>query len=519
MNKLVWLLPGIALIAGGGYFYRHAPRAKGVAIAADLLAPVRVGDVPITVVENGFLKARNSVKVETQFEREGKISWIIAEGTAVKEGETLVDFEKTEIEDQITELEQKLIQYEAELEAARADLQIQERDSKAEIEKAEMKRGLSALGLERYEKGEYPNELRKQSLAEEKARSEFERAKERYEQVPKLQEEGFLTKIQVEEERIRLREAEINLENATRERELLEKYTHVMDSTQKNSDLKDAERELENSQQKATIGLSEKQAVLTQRERQLQSTQKRLEAVKKERDMMTLRAPSPGIVHYGDADRPWMRDEVKVGNSLWHGQTVITLPDLREMQVVVQVHEAEIDKVKEGMPAVVTVETHKDRSFAAKVTKIASVASSRNWTDAGNRSFQVEITMDPIDIELRAGVTARAEIQVDVLKGVLHVPIHAVLSEGGERFCFTHLAGVIERRVVTVGRNNAHLVEVGSGMREGEQVLLYDPRLSGFVDKQTGVDGGVTPAAAPAAAPDATPASPFMAADETGKTS
>ena len=49
-----------------------------------------------------------------------------------------------------------------------------------------------SLALERYEKGEYPNELRKLNLAEEKARSEFDRTKESFEQVPQLAEDPGL---------------------------------------------------------------------------------------------------------------------------------------------------------------------------------------------------------------------------------------------------------------------------------------------------------------------------------------
>ena len=479
--KALLLLIVIAGLGGGAWWYLESRgEMTEVAVSEDVLATAVRGDLAITVVENGFLKAKNSVNVDTQFEREGKISWLIEEGDEVEEGDILVEFEKTEIEENISEYEQRVIQYEAELEAARADLQIQERDSKAAIEAAELKEHLVSLALERYEKGEYPNELRKLNLAEEKARSEFERTQESFEQVPQLEKEGFLTKIQVEEERIKLREAEINMENAIRDRELFEKYTYVMDSTQKKSDLKDAKRELENSKQKATIGLKEKQAVVTQKERTLQSTKARLERTKDELKLMTLRAPGPGIVHYGHPDRPWTREEVKVGNSLWQGHTVVTLPDLREMQVMVQVHEADVDSVKEEMAVDVTVETHKGHTFAGKVTDIATVASSRNWTDAGNRTFQVEITMAPGDVDLRAGVTARAEIQVDELKDVLYVPIHAVVAEQGSYFCFVWDGVEIDQRTVTIGRSNAHYVVVESGLSEGDRVFLYDPRQSGF---------------------------------------
>jgi hypothetical protein len=130
-----------------------------------------------------------------------------------------------------------------------------------------------------------------------------------------------------------------------------------------------------------------------------------------------------------------MHDEIKLGNRIHQGNTVITLPDLKEMQVLIQVHEADIDLVKLEQPVRVTLEAIKERVFDAKVTRIGAVANS-NWGNPENKTFEVEVTMQPIDVELRAGTTANADIQVETLTDVVHVPIHAVFVESGEHFAF-----------------------------------------------------------------------------------
>jgi hypothetical protein len=211
---------------------------------------------------------------------------------------------------------------------------------------------------------------------------------------------------------------------------------------------------------------------------------------------MTMRAPQPGIVHYGDPGQPWMHDRIKVGNIQHQGNTVITLPDLSVMQVLLQVHEADIDMVKPDMPVVVTIETHKGRSFAAKVTDIAMVASSQSWEDQTNKTFRVEVTMELTDVELRAGVTARAEIQVEELADVLQVPIHVVQAEGKQNFCHVFAGGEVSQRNVVVGKNNAHHVEIVSGLEVGEQVLLYDPRETQSVGEGAASDSSEEPTAA-----------------------
>lgn len=481
------LFAGIAtlvLIAGWiGTSWMGLGDARAQVVPESALFDVRRGDLSIAVTENGYLKAKNNEEIKPKFRGGSQLTWLIEEGEEVEEGAILAEFDKTEIERRVADLENQLIQYEAELEAARSALAIQERDNTASIEKAELALELKQLEVERYEKGDSPNERRKKVLAFEKAASEHERAVERFEQVPELEREGFLTKIQVEEERIRLREAEINKENAQRDLELYETYTTSMERMQKASDLKDAQRELENAREKATINLKEKQARVTQKERQIDQAEEQLRQEKEQLGHHTIKAPRPGVVYYGDPGRPWMRDQIKVGNNLSSGHTLFTLPDLREMQVLVQVHEADIDLVKEDMEAVVTVETHKDRTFKGVVTDIATVATSQSWTDDSNKTFRVEITMEPSDVELRAGVTAKVEIRVEVLQGVVHVPIHAIFTEGGVHRAFVWRDGEPEERVVAVGKNNPHFVQVQEGLSEGERVLLYDPRETGVVGR------------------------------------
>jgi hypothetical protein len=132
----------------------------------------------------------------------------------------LVEFDKTELTSQIDDISNNLIQYRTEVEAARAELEIQKRESAASVGKAEFEQQVAKMKLELYEKGESPNETRKKRLAAEKAHSEFKRATEQFEKVPELLAQGYLTKIQAEEERIHLREKEIEVENADKDLEL-----------------------------------------------------------------------------------------------------------------------------------------------------------------------------------------------------------------------------------------------------------------------------------------------------------
>ncbi len=476
--KYIVMMALLAALGAAGWKTMGEAQAKAEVIDDSSVYVVTKENLNITVTETGYLKSKNSLKLQPEFERSGVITWLIEEGADVVKGDKLVEFDKSDLEEQISELKNKLIQYEMELEAGEAELGIQERDNVTALEKAKLGLELAELTMERYLKGEAPNELRKKKLAHEKAESVYGRGKTRYSQVPKLLEEGFMTENQAEEERINLREAEINLENVQRELELYEQYDNRMELTKKETAVKDANRELANANIKAEINFKQKSARVAQQKRIVASSKKRLAELAEEEVHMTMTAPQAGLVHYGDSSHNFFwGEEIKIGSTMRKGNTVITLPDLTVMQVSMQVHEADIDKVSVDMAVIVTIDTHKGLIFPAKVTEIASVASSSRG-EATGKTFDVEVTLDPFEAVLRAGVTARAEIQIMQIDDAVQVPIHCVQAEGEEHFCFVVENGKAVQRSVKVGHNNAQRVEILSGLQAGERVLLYDPRVS-----------------------------------------
>ncbi len=486
MKTIIIILAGIGLAALGWRYVRPegSTGAIGEVAAESALYTVRSGDLKITVTENGYLKAKNNVEIKPQFRRSSTITWLIEEGTEVEEGEKLAEFEKTNVENEVDEEKNDLAQYQIELEAAEAELEIQKRDAAAQVETAAFALKMVQLKKQKYTEGEGPNQLRLKELAVVKAKSECERAGERFEQIPDLAEKGFFTALEVERERIALREAEITQENTENDLRIWTTYTNPMELEQLDVDLKNAERDLANAQEKADINIKENEARVQRIRGRVEETQAELEELAEELDHMTITAPSPGIVHYGDPRNTWFRDQIKVGNNFHRGNTMFTLPDLSEMQVFVQVHEADIDLLSDEQEVVVTVEAVKGQSFKGVVTHIAAVASS-DWMDDANKTFRVEITLDPLeDVELRAGITAKAEIQVETLPDEIQVPIHAVVAEGGKQYCFLPDGSGFEKRAVEIGKNNAHYVVISDGLEKDEQVFLYDPRETNVAESE-----------------------------------
>lgn len=489
-----WVLPGAA--SSGEV---AATAAKGGT------ASVKKGPLRVTITTNGSLKAKKSTQIRSEIKSQGKITFLIPEGTAVKEGDLLVEMDKTEQQKQADQLDMNKIQYESEFASAKTEIELQKTENQGAIEKAALKFEFAKLNLEKYRDGESPQEKRKLQLAVEKAISEEGRARERYESMPQLLKEGFVTKVEVEEERIKHEQAKIEVQSTKLALDLFEKYSFPMTLRQKQTDVSDAQRDMEREQQRATSRNQQKEAILSQKERQLKSCVDQLERTKEEISKMTIKSPGVGLVVYGDPDEGWWNsDRLKVGGNVWGNQIIMTLPDLSEMQVLVKVHETEITKLALDQAVTVTCDTYPGRIFTGKLTKIAALARQDGWGDEAVKKFPVEVTLDGKDHGLKPGVSAKCEILVETLPEVKFVPLQAVFVDAGKHHCFTASAAGFSRREVKLGKNNDNFIVIEEGLDEGENIALFNPETGEGAAKENdkataGEKNETTNAAAPPA--------------------
>jgi HlyD family secretion protein len=435
---------------------------------------VKRGALRITLDETGTLKTKTASTIRSGVEGSAKIAFLIDEGAAVKSGDVLVELDQTEVKEKIEELERNRIQGESELDTASSELEVQEAQAKTDLEKAELRVDVARVAERKLKEGDIPKELKTRQLRIEKATSALQRAEEKYKTMPDLQKLGFVTKSQVEEERLKVEEAKVELDAAKQDMDLYTRFQQPLDTKTKEAEVGEAERELERTKSRTAALTEEKRAIVLQRELTLKATFERLAREKKRRANMTLRAPKDGIVVYGDPDQPWRSEEIKVGASVYENGVLCTIPDTSELAVALQVHEAEIDKLKLGLKATVTLETYKGVVLHGEVSKIAAIAISGGWRDEVKK-FAVDVAIIESHLNLRTGITAKAEIEVTKLPEVLHVPLQAVHVKDGKHRCFVRSGGAVSPREVEIGAANDDFVEVKKGLSEGETVLLYDP--------------------------------------------
>ena len=225
-----------------------------------------------------------------------------------------------------------------------------------------------------------------------------------------------------------------------------------------------------NRQRAAQSQLSVTTARVSQAEATVAQSEATVARAQEELNNATIRSPIKGMVLSRDVE---IGSPVSSILNLGAGATlVMVLGDIREVFVRGKVDEADIGLVKLQQPARIRVETFKERMFAGKVTQISPLGVEKDNVV----SFEVKVSIDNASGELRANMSANAEIVLDEHKGTLTIPEKAVIYDAKRNASVDvpapGTAKGRERKNIKVGISNGTRTELVEGLAEGQKVIL-----------------------------------------------
>jgi multidrug efflux pump subunit AcrA (membrane-fusion protein) len=150
---------------------------------------------------------------------------------------------------------------------------------------------------------------------------------------------------------------------------------------------------------------------------------------------------------------------------------------MREMAVKVNIHESAVQRVAVGQQVSISIDAFPDEKLTGVVTKVAVVADSTNsFMNPDLKVYPTTIKIDGVHEWLRPGMSSEVEILVNSLKDVVYVPLQAVSYLNEQRVVYVSSGGRVQVREVETGTFSESFIEIRSGLREGEQVLLLPPQ-------------------------------------------
>lgn len=478
--KRVW--QALAVVAVGGAVLIWAPwSTKAVAaaeVSADELYSVRRDDLRVTLTEKGEIVAKESREIAAKARSENKLLFFVEAGKEVKEGEVVCKFDDKQAKAALEQTRSSIRTKEAELNSALGEAETQKLDNEAAVKKAEIALDHAKQEIDKYESGIAPQEKNKLEIALKRAQKELARDEKKLDDSRKLFEQKYVSRTELEEDETKCDYSRVEKQGAEVALMLFDKYTYRMTLDDLRTKCADAERELATASKRGATQLELKTVKVKSLEAELQSLNDELKQRQEDVDNMVLTAPCPGVLIHGSPH--YRRRKINIGETFWQGETVMTIPDLRVMQVLLQVHEADYSKLKLGQEATVTTDSYPGVLLPGEVTKIATVANAENnYGSSEVKKFDVEVTLRTEGRQLRPGISAKCEIHIETRPKTLFVPLQAVFTEDGEQFCHLQSATKgIERRKLKTGSSNDNWMEVTEGIAEGDRVLLYNPLLA-----------------------------------------
>lgn len=206
----------------------------------------------------------------------------------------------------------------------------------------------------------------------------------------------------------------------------------------------------------------------------------------------TIYAPMDGIISKMSVEK----GERVVGTSQMAGTELLRIANFDHMEVLVDVNENDIIRIKLNDTATIEVDAYPNRKFKGVVTQIANSAKNIGSAIDQVTNFEVEILILPESYSdlivngknpFRPGMSATVSIQTDKKYDILTVPLQAITTRTDLKGDTTKKAkladdmleqvfvikadNTLEVREITTGIQDISNIEVLTGLKEGEKVV------------------------------------------------
>ena len=391
-------------------------------------------DLVVSITEQGTLESSNNTEIKCRVRGDNTITFVVESGTEVGHGDILVRLDTLAIEEEISE--RTKFYHLAESQVAR---------SAADVERAK-------LAISEYEEGRFISELATLQKSLAVAESRLLNSKNRLKHSQMLSRSEYASELEVEEKEFAVSQAELNVQLTKTQIDVLQNFTKKEELVRLQGELKAAQ---------ATYKADVERAL---------ADKNRLDRAEEELEYCTIVAKRSGLVIYPTGEEWQNAPEIEEGATVRKDQTLLLMPDLKQMQVKVGIHESVVDRMRTGLEANVTLNR---KLLKTEVTYVASVAKPASWWNGNVVKYDSIVTLPPED-GMRPGMSTEVEIVLARHSDVLTIPTTACIETDEGFACWVQTATKPERRTLQVGDSNDMFLVIHHGVAEGEDVIL-DP--------------------------------------------
>ena len=532
VNKKALIAIGLVVVGGGGYYFTRMKSAKPV-VAVGRIVSAETGDVALIVSESGTLEP--VIKVDVKSRVAGRLSrFYVKPGDVVAAGQLIATVDPQEVAREVagiaaqvrsaragleqTKENESLIARQVALAVDRAKIGVQTAESQvadAEVSKSDAAINLrdAILGVETAEKRyaqtaapTRPQELAQAVASLKRADDQLDDQKRIVERRKTLLTKGFISQQDVDTAETQVRLQESDIQSARQRVALLKEGPRKEDIDTAKLAVDAAKIRVEQANirvKQADIKVSQAKINLRTSKVELQNQENNLGTVAlRKRDIERSRADVAQIENRfaqqsvqltetrivapmaGEVTGKYLEEGELVASAtagFAQGAAIVTIANLKQMQVRTNVNEVDVVKVKVGQPVEIRVDGVRNVTFHGVVASKAPASLTSSQAGATNTAasassnqvvrFEVKVRVTDGDARLRPGMTASVDILLDRKTKVTKIPTEAIRPDDSVMIMTgTKEKPVLTPRKVTLGLRSDSATEVISGLKPGEKV-------------------------------------------------
>jgi len=500
MTKFFNLLVLLVVLGGIGYGMLRLPALFGTAPEADVSAThvVQRRTIEDRVVERGTIESQKTVYGKCQIPGRTKITSIVPEGSQVKKGDLVAEFETTEIDKDIKQKEVEVNEAKGKLAEAVQLLSIKEDENATNIAAAELAYEIAKIDLLKYEEGDFESEVSDLNRAIAEAQAELEKVRDEKRNIEILVKKAYRTPQQLREYELREQNFQFQVERDKQKLKVLVTYDRDKKLIEFRGKVKETQLKFSRAKKTADAETAKAKAAIANAEAAVKILETQLDELEKVREKCKLIAEQDGTVAY--ANERWYdpSERIRAGTEMYSGRDVYYLPDMTRMQVKANVHESVVDKIDVGQKADIRLDAFSEHKLSGTVSSVAGMAAS-SYSSVQNYETIILIDELPEALAIKPGMTAEVDILVGTYEDVVSVPVGAITEHFERSFVYCVDEGENQRTEVKTGRSTHSFVEITEGLNEGEVVALdaYKLGLDDFADAEEAAQMSPSTASAP----------------------
>ncbi len=209
----------------------------------------------------------------------------------------------------------------------------------------------------------------------------------------------------------------------------------------------------------------------------------RIQMAQNQVNSLKLVAPVDGVVMHYDAPLISIMSgngggtiggKIEEKSSVWGNMPILQFPDMKEMQVSVEVPEGDYKRIENGQKVLIGVEASANLNTTGKIKRKA-LAGKNNTENSSTKTYEVIISVDSCHLKMTPGLSAACRIIVDQAKDTIVVPAAAIFLRDSIKIVYVAEGGKFIPVTVETGFSNSSKSIISKGLTGNETIALMEP--------------------------------------------